>query len=71
MMVSLLYCPGKESKGNCTDNEVSFKVFVSSIPNAILRGVLFQYIDNELILIKCLELFREQGQLNIITAYHN
>lgn len=35
------------------------KVFVSSIPIAISQGVLFQYIDNELILKKCFQLFRE------------
>lgn len=33
------------------------KVFVSSIPCDIFLGVIFQYLDNESILVKCFELF--------------
>lgn len=34
------------------------KVFVSSIPSDIFLGILFQYVDNESMLVKCFEPFR-------------
>lgn len=57
-MVFLLSAQKKNQREIVQMMKFLSRVFASLIPNAIFRGVLFQSIDNELILMKYFELFR-------------